>query len=181
MIPAFSIGSYSNTETFAPSNKLLFYCTGEPWNIWQSSITLSKSGGHTNTKTRSPGAADLIRPPSACIDFSLPSIPAVILVAFCAKVSVSWLLAVTSMAIAVPIRKYLFILTNLGKIIYKGFDCVLHARRTSTIRSPEPGEDERMRQQGFHIIDSRIELTDSSGMNRTVVRRNTPKTESLYY
>jgi hypothetical protein len=126
MISAFSIGSYSNTETFAPIHKLLFYCTGEPWNIWQSSITLSKSDGHTNIKTRSPGAVDLIRPPSGCTDFNLLSIPAVILVAFCAKVSVSWLLAVTSMAIAVPIsKKFLFILTNLGKIIYKGYDCFL--------------------------------------------------------
>jgi hypothetical protein len=126
MISAFSIGSYSNTETFAPTHKLLFYCTGEPWNIWQSSTTLSKSGGHTNTKTRSPGAADLIRPPSGCTDFNLLSIP-VILVSCCpnvspccANVSVSWLPAVTSMAIAASIRKkLLFIFINLGKILYK--------------------------------------------------------------
>jgi hypothetical protein len=49
MISAFSIGSYSNTDTFAPTRTLLFYCIGEPWNIWQSSATLPKSGGHTNT------------------------------------------------------------------------------------------------------------------------------------
>ena len=30
-------------------NNMLFYCIGEPWNIWQSSTTLPKSGGHTNT------------------------------------------------------------------------------------------------------------------------------------
>lgn len=37
---------------------------------------------------------------------------------------------------------------------------------------PEPGEDERMKMQGFHIISSEIQLTDSSGNNRTIVKRN---------
>lgn len=46
---------------------------------------------------------------------------------------------------------------------------------------PEPGNDDFMQQQGFHIIDSRIELTDSSGHNRTIVRRNTPKPDTSYY
>lgn len=37
---------------------------------------------------------------------------------------------------------------------------------------PEPGDDEMMKMQGFHIIDSRIEFVDSSGMNMTIVKRN---------
>jgi DNA-directed RNA polymerase subunit RPC12/RpoP len=36
---------------------------------------------------------------------------------------------------------------------------------------PEGDTDERMKAQGWHIIDSRIELTDSQGRNRTAVRR----------
>lgn len=38
--------------------------------------------------------------------------------------------------------------------------------------NPEPNEEEWFRAQGFHIIESRIELTDSSGMNRTIVKRS---------
>jgi len=37
---------------------------------------------------------------------------------------------------------------------------------------PEGDYDERMRMQGWHIVESRIELTDSQGRNRTLVRRN---------
>jgi hypothetical protein len=38
--------------------------------------------------------------------------------------------------------------------------------------NPEPFEDELLKAQGATIIESRIELTDSSGMNRTIVKRN---------
>jgi hypothetical protein len=38
--------------------------------------------------------------------------------------------------------------------------------------NPDPNEDEMIKAQGGTIIDSRIELTDSSGMNRTVVKRS---------
>lgn len=37
---------------------------------------------------------------------------------------------------------------------------------------PEPGDDEMMKMQGFHIISSEIQPTDSSGMNRTIVKRS---------
>jgi hypothetical protein len=37
---------------------------------------------------------------------------------------------------------------------------------------PEPGEEKMIKGMGGTIIDSRIELTDSVGMNRTIVRRN---------
>lgn len=37
---------------------------------------------------------------------------------------------------------------------------------------PEGDADERMKMEGFHIIESRIELVDSSGMNRTIVKRD---------
>lgn len=37
---------------------------------------------------------------------------------------------------------------------------------------PEGDTDLRMEREGFHIISSEIQLTDSSGMNRTIVRRN---------
>lgn len=35
----------------------------------------------------------------------------------------------------------------------------------------EPNEDETLKAQGFHITSSEIQLTDSSGNNRTVVKR----------
>lgn len=38
--------------------------------------------------------------------------------------------------------------------------------------NPEPFEDEFLKAQGATIIESRIELTDSNGMNRTIVKRN---------
>lgn len=37
---------------------------------------------------------------------------------------------------------------------------------------PEGDTDFRMEREGFHIISSEIQLTDSSGMNRTIVKRN---------
>ena len=37
---------------------------------------------------------------------------------------------------------------------------------------PEGDTDLRMEREGFHIISSEIQLTDSSGMNRTIVKRN---------
>jgi hypothetical protein len=37
---------------------------------------------------------------------------------------------------------------------------------------PEGDTDERMKAEGWHIIDSRIELIDSHGRNRTIVKRS---------
>lgn len=37
---------------------------------------------------------------------------------------------------------------------------------------PEPGEDERLKMEGWHIINSHIELTDSTDRNRTIVKHN---------
>ena len=37
---------------------------------------------------------------------------------------------------------------------------------------PEGDTDEMMKAEGWHITDSRIELTDSHGMNRTIVKRS---------
>jgi hypothetical protein len=44
---------------------------------------------------------------------------------------------------------------------------------------PEPDEEEIIKGMGGTIIDSRIELTDSSGMNKTLVRRD--NTENLKF
>jgi hypothetical protein len=49
----------------------------------------------------------------------------------------------------------------------KGFDRINEYEKYD----PEPGDDERMKMAGFHIVESRIELTDSSGRNRTIVKR----------
>jgi hypothetical protein len=47
---------------------------------------------------------------------------------------------------------------------------------------PEPGEDERLRLSlGAEIMRSEIILTDSSGMDRTMVKRNTPKSKTPSY
>jgi hypothetical protein len=36
---------------------------------------------------------------------------------------------------------------------------------------PEGDTDERMKMQGFHIVESKLELTDSQGRNRTIFKR----------
>jgi hypothetical protein len=36
---------------------------------------------------------------------------------------------------------------------------------------PDPNEEAQIKAMGGKILDSHIELTDSSGMNRTIVRR----------
>jgi hypothetical protein len=46
----------------------------------------------------------------------------------------------------------------------------------------EPGEEEQMRAQGWEILSSKIELTDSQGHNKTLVRRDdTSRTDASYY
>jgi len=46
--------------------------------------------------------------------------------------------------------------------------------------NPDPLEDEWIKAQGGTIIDSRIELTDSSGMNRTIVKRASDNNVKTY-
>jgi hypothetical protein len=38
---------------------------------------------------------------------------------------------------------------------------------------PEPGYDEGLKQDGWHIIESRLELRDRQGNNRTLFKRDT--------
>jgi RNase P subunit RPR2 len=47
--------------------------------------------------------------------------------------------------------------------------------------NPEPNEEEQIKAMGATLIESKIEITDTQGNNRTIVKRNTPKTEAPYY
>jgi hypothetical protein len=38
---------------------------------------------------------------------------------------------------------------------------------------PEPGYDEGLKMEGWHIIESRLELRDRQGNNRTLFKRDT--------
>lgn len=52
-----------------------------------------------------------------------------------------------------------------------GFDYSSEGYDPYTANDPEESGDEQLEQQGFHIVDSRIELTDSNGRNRIVAKR----------
>jgi hypothetical protein len=45
---------------------------------------------------------------------------------------------------------------------------------------PEPGDDQNKRMEGWHIIDSKIELKDRQGNNRTLFKRDTDHMSTQY-